>query len=137
MKFLEGQQKAHPDFHYQQIFALFKFLKENKLEQELARPILAVLRMHPNMDLNSILTSLKFKRRTYDDLLAPVGFLQEKFQEIRRKEGLTITRNWLMGQVRSQAIGNIPLKEYADLVSRQVQINGDNDPENQTNPATS
>jgi glutamyl-tRNA(Gln) amidotransferase subunit E len=72
------------------------------------------------MDFASILTSLKFKKRSQDELLAPVSFLIGKFREIRKSDNSSVTLNWLMGQIQKQALGNISLSEYSSLI--QVQI---------------
>jgi glutamyl-tRNA(Gln) amidotransferase subunit E len=75
---------------------------------------------YPKMDFTSILTSLKFKKRTREELLAPVSFLIGKFREIRKSDNPEVTLNWLMGQIRSQTLGNIPLNEYSKMIEVQI-----------------
>lgn len=120
LKHLEGQKKPHKEFSPQKIYDLFSFIRSNRLDPEIAGPILAVLMDYPKMDFPSILTSLKFKKRTHEELLAPVSFLIGKFREIRKSDHPEVTLNWLMGQIRKQALGNIPMNEYSRLI--QVQI---------------
>ena len=120
LKHLEGQSKPHADFTQQKIYDLFAYIHKNKLDPEIAKPMVAVLMEYPKMDFSSILTSLKFKKRSREDLLAPVSFLVGKFREIRKSKNPDITIHWLMGQIRSQAIGNIPLDEYSRLISNQI-----------------
>ena len=117
---LEGQKDPHPEFTYNKIYGLFSFLKKNQLDPELAKNMLGVLVQHPNMEFNSVLTSLNFRRLTKDALIAPVGFLIEKFKEIRKSEEKNKTRKWLMGQLRKQAIGNISLSEFSQLVDKEI-----------------
>ena len=52
---------------------------------------------------------LRFKKRQEDELLAPIGFLYEKYRDTARSEKREDAVNWLMGQVQRQAVGNIPL----------------------------
>ena len=120
LKYLEGQKQPHKEFSPEKIYDLFSFIRSNRLDQAIARPILAVLMDYPKMDFASILTSLKFKKRSQDELLAPVSFLIGKFREIKKSDNSSVTMNWLMGQIRKQALGNIPLNEYSRLI--QVQI---------------
>ncbi len=120
LKHFEGQSKPHADFTQQKIYDLFAYIHKNKLDPAIAKPVLAVLMEYPKMDFSSILTSLKFKKRSREDLLAPVSFLVGKFREIRKSKNPDITIHWLMGQIRSQAIGNIPLDEYSRLISNQI-----------------
>ncbi len=111
LKNIEGKKTTHPDFSYEKIFDLFNFLKKNKIEITISKNMLPIIYEYPNMDFDSVLTILKFKRRTKQDLLAPIDFLIEKFKEIKISKRDDVIINWLMGQIHSQAIGNILLKD--------------------------
>jgi glutamyl-tRNA(Gln) amidotransferase subunit E len=119
-KHLEGRKAPHQEFTYSKIFGLFAFLKKKKLDPELAKGMLEILFDHPNMEFNSVLTSVNFRRLKKEALLAPVGFLINKFREIRYSDDNLKTKNWLMGQLRKQAIGNISLSEYSKLVEKEI-----------------
>ena len=121
LKHLEGQKQPHKEFSPDKIYNLFSFIRSNNLDQAIAKPILTILMDYPNMDFNSILTSLKFKRCTQEELLAPVSFLIGKFREIRKSENPDVTIHWLMGQIRNQALGNISMKEYSQLIEKQIE----------------
>lgn len=120
LKHLEGQKQPHKEFSPQKIYDLFSFIRSNRLDQAIARPILAVMMDYPKMDFTSILTGLKFKKRSQDELLAPVSFLIGKFREIRKSDNSAVTLHWLMGQVRTQALGNLPMNEYSRMIQVQV-----------------
>jgi glutamyl-tRNA(Gln) amidotransferase subunit E len=120
LKHLEGQKQPHKEFSPQKIFDLFSFIRANRLDPAIAKSILTILMDYPKMDFTSILTSLKFKKRTQEELLAPVSFLFGKFREIRKSDHPGVTLNWLMGQIRNQALGNIPLNEYSQLIEIQI-----------------
>jgi glutamyl-tRNA(Gln) amidotransferase subunit E len=121
LKHLEGQKQPHKEFSAQKIYDLFSFIRSNRLDPAIAKPILAILMDYPKMDFTSILTSLKFKKRTRDELLAPVSFLIGKFREIRKSDHPDVTLNWLMGQIRRQALGNISLNEYSQLIKVNIE----------------
>jgi len=121
LKHLEGQKKPHKEFTQKKIHALFGYIHKNHLDPAIAGPMLSILMDYPKMDFPSILTSLKFRKRSKDDLLAPVSFLIEKFKEIRKSKDQEAILNWLMGQIRSQALGNIPLSEYSQLIGIQIK----------------
>jgi len=120
LKHLEGQKQPHKEFSPQKIYDLFGFIRSNRLDPAIAKPILAILMDYPKMDFTSILTSLKFKKRTQEELLAPVSFLIGKFREIRKSDHSEVMLNWLMGQIRNQALGNIPLSEFSQLIEVQI-----------------
>ena len=70
-----------------------------------------------------MLTTINFKPETKKDLIARVGFLKQKFDKIRKSDSLQDEINWIMGQVRPSAIGNINLTELMNEVSK---ISGQN-----------
>ncbi|MDD2812006.1 MAG: Glu-tRNA(Gln) amidotransferase subunit GatE [Bacteroidales bacterium] len=121
LKHLEGKIRKHSDFNYQKIAALFNFINKNQLDTAIAKPMVTIMMQNPKMDFDSILTSLKFKKRSREELLAPVGFLVGKFREIRKNDDPNVVLHWLMGQVRRQAMGNIPLSEYSSLISKLIE----------------
>jgi len=84
--------------------------------------MLPIIYQHPNMDFDSVLTSLNFKRRSKDELIAPVDYLLEKFREIKVTKGDSpeIALNWVMGQLNRQALGNVDLKELKKSVEKKL-----------------
>ncbi len=116
-KNIEGKKKAHKDFSYNIIRKLFTYIREEDLDPNIAGPMIKILYEHPKMRYESILTTLNFKRKSMDDLLAPLDFLYKKFLDIKLSNGKDVEVNWLMGQVRRQAIGNVDLA----LLSKQIE----------------
>lgn len=120
LKYREGKTRVHKDFTYDHLHRMFGFIVKERLDIEIARPMLSVIMEHPNMDFQSVLTSLKFKKRSKETLLAPVQFLAEKFRETRLKAENGTIRNWLMGQIRNQAVGNVSLAELSSMVKKII-----------------
>lgn len=120
LKFVEGHHEKGEHFDYMQIVELFNYLKKEKLAENLAEHMLPVLYEHPKMDFDSILTSIEFKRIDKADILARIPFLSEKFDEIRRKKGDQFKVNWIMGQLRKQAVGNMEMTELLPEIQKQV-----------------
>jgi glutamyl-tRNA(Gln) amidotransferase subunit E len=119
LKFVEGHLPKAPDFSYDKIEWLLEELRHNNLQTELIRPMLGVVYQHPKMDFESILVSIGYKKITRDKLLENVEFLRRKYDSIRVSENGGGFSNWLMGQLRSQAIGNIGLKELKLLIQAE------------------
>lgn len=122
LKHIEGTIAMHNDFNYQRIVEIFKFLKKEKLEFNLAEYMLPIVFEYPNMDLTSVLTSIGFKSRTKDDLLAPVDYLIEKFKEIKtsKADSKEIVVSWVMGQLHKQAVGNVNLKDLRKAIEAKI-----------------
>jgi glutamyl-tRNA(Gln) amidotransferase subunit E len=121
LKRVEGRNAKHIDFTFEKMYDLFAFLRKENLDISLSKSMLPIVYEHPKLDFNSVLTTLKFKRWKNEELLAPIEFLNEKFKEIRKsdKEGVVI--DWLMGQIRRQAIGNISMSELRSQIEKIVK----------------
>ncbi len=122
LKFVEGKMEKHKDFSYNRIVEMFEFINKQKLQPSIAKLMLPIIYQHPNMDFESVLTSLPFKKRTKDDLIAPVDYLLEKFREIKvsKSDSPEIALNWVMGQLNRQALGNIDLKELRKSIEKKM-----------------
>ena len=116
LKFVEGHFIPAAEFNYKIVYALLKFLKEKKLNYELARRMLPVVYQYPKMDFDSVLTSIKFKSINREEIFSHIPFLKKKFAEIRFSKGEIQEVSWIMGQLRKMAIGNICLKELAEKI---------------------
>lgn len=112
-KHIEGQNNM-PEANYAGIiFKLFMFLKNNKLNPELAEYMITVIHEHPKMDFESVLESIHFKKTSKDDLTSLIPFLRKKFRETARVASDENEVNWIMGELRKKAVGNMELKELA------------------------
>jgi len=116
LKYVEGHYQAGAEFNYDVIYDLFKFIKDEKLHVNIAEEILPMVYQHPRMQLTSVLEDVKFKKRTKEELTAPIGFLLEKFKEIGNNKPKDAKVNWVMGELRKQALGNIDLKELRKTI---------------------
>ncbi len=116
LKFTEGHYKPHSPFDYWRIYDMFKFIKNNGLVENIAPAMLPLVYTYPQMDFDSILNLLKFKKRSKEEITAPIRFLKEKYKEIGKKLTDEATVKWVMGELHNQAIGNMNLKELYEIV---------------------
>ncbi|HRZ78341.1 MAG TPA: hypothetical protein P5248_13285, partial [Bacteroidales bacterium] len=115
VKWAEGRRKPSPEISYEVIFALFRYLKKEGLQPELAYRMLPLIFEHPKMDFESVLNVLKFKRISKEDLISNIPFLREKFRKISISQGEGAEGRWIMGQLWKMACGNMPLSELSAL----------------------
>ena len=111
MKHLEGQFIPSSVFNYNRIYDLFSYLKNSNLQKEIIFKMLPVAYQYPNMDFDSILLEIDFKRISTQDLLKSIPTLKAKFNEISKTSDKNAETNWIMGELRSLAVGNIDLCE--------------------------
>lgn len=120
LKHIEGKYKKHEDFKYNRIVKMFEYIQENKLHYAISKLMLPILIEHPNMDFSSILTSINFKKRSLEELLAPVDYLNEKFRETNSQIHNEKVVNWIMGQLHKQATGNLALSELKTKIEKAI-----------------
>jgi len=120
-KNIEGKKPKHIKFTYEKIYGLFRFLKENDLEPTIAKLMIPDIYDHPEIQFGSVLIDLNYKKRSMNDVIAPIDFLSEKFKEIRISDNENADINWLMGQLHRQAIGNVKLASLRNEIEKKVR----------------
>jgi glutamyl-tRNA(Gln) amidotransferase subunit E len=116
LKWIQGHHKTTKDFSFEKVYELLAFLKSQDIIHELAWKMLPILYEHPNMDFESILTTIRFKKKKKEEVIAPIRFLKEKYKEVGRNKLPEEEANWVMGEMRKQAEGNMPLNELKKIV---------------------
>jgi glutamyl-tRNA(Gln) amidotransferase subunit E len=111
LRHVENNSRFSREFEYPMVFAMFRYLKQNELDLELANTMLWELYRHPKMDFDSILTTLNFKRIPKEEIEARIPFLREKYKEIATSGDPGAEARWIMGELRKTAAGNIKLSD--------------------------
>lgn len=122
LKFVEGQVVRAPGFRYAQLHDLFRNTRERGLDKALIPPMLPIIYAHPKMDMDSMLNLLHFKPQDEADLMNTLGFLNKKFDAIRVSKSADARIHWLMGQLRPNALGNLPmtrLRQQLEQMNKQ------------------
>nr|NQU90251.1 Glu-tRNA(Gln) amidotransferase subunit GatE [Bacteroidota bacterium] len=121
LKFVEGHYTPADEFKYKILYSLFRFLKEQNLDFELSRKMITIVYEHPKMEFESVLNTLNFKRIPKDEIVSKIEFLKEKFYKIRYSEKDSDALDWIMGQLRPSAIGNISMTELSNEVLKVLE----------------
>ncbi len=116
-KFIEGHYARAAQFEEKMIFGMFKFLKQKRIGFEIGKYILPQIYEHPKMDFESVLDSISFKKIPESEILSLVPFLKKKFSETAINPTPGNEKNWIMGELRKKAVGNIELKKLASLLN--------------------
>jgi len=72
------------------------------------------------MEFESILTTLNFKPVKKQEIFSKISFLKEKFDKIRISDKRQDAIDWMMGQLRPSALGNVALGELVKEVEKVV-----------------
>jgi len=118
LKHYEGRLVPSSPFDYSRIFELFAFVLRRKLRRDIMKKMLPVVYQYPNMDFESVLTTIDYRTATEEEILAHIPLLKEKFLEISKLKEPRAMELWVMGKLRPTALGNIALKELKELINQ-------------------
>ncbi len=121
LKHIEGTHTRSPEFDFERIFTLLKYLKGKKLDLTLAKVMLPEVYRHPQMDCDSILATLNFRIIAKSDILAKVAPLVKIAKETDVGPEAEARFRWIMGELRNASLGNISLTKLAEHVRECVQ----------------
>ncbi len=119
-KYLEGRQPWAIGFSYNKIYGLLKFIRDKKLFPEIARIMLPLIYEHPNIDFESVLLTINYRRRNEAEILENLPVLRRKFKQINKSKDPSAAERWIMGQLAKLAVGNIPLKKLEERVAKEL-----------------
>ena len=68
------------------------------------------------MDFESILKEINFKKVNKDEILDGIPILIDKFKDESRNYGEKNMVDWVMGQLRKQAVGNMNLSKLSKYI---------------------
>jgi len=118
VKWVEGQYKPTADFDYKIVYAMLRFIKQRNLDLGIARRMLPLVYQYPKMEFESVLTSINFNKVSKDVIVSKIPFLRKKFAEIRLSKGPDVEHDWIMGQLRRQAEGNMSMPELHEAIGK-------------------
>ena len=114
------KRNPEPYFIFEKIRQLLLFVEQRKLGNEILKKMLPVIYSHPNMDFDSVLTTIDFREQRIEEILEFLPALRRKYLEIRKREGREAKIRWVMGQMRKRAVGNVSLRELHERVSKEI-----------------
>lgn len=116
LKYLQGHIVPPSEFDYEKIYELFDYIKKNNINPEIAYDLMPILYSHPKMDMVSVFETYGFKKYTREKISSYIPFLHNKFKTIASSHDKDAEFRWMMKELRKIAIGNIPMKELAEIV---------------------
>ncbi|MGB5107087.1 MAG: Glu-tRNA(Gln) amidotransferase subunit GatE [Candidatus Zixiibacteriota bacterium] len=120
LKNLQGRKKASVDFNFEKIRQLLLFVEQRNLGNEILKKMLPEVYEHPNMDFDSVLTTIDFREQRIDEILEFLPALRRKYLEIRKREDDEAKIRWVMGQMRKRAVGNVSLRELHGRITKEI-----------------
>ena len=115
LKHVEGHFRRSPQFTYAHVYELFTRVYASRLDWRIIERLLPVLYQQPQLEWNQMLDHISFRPMTPQLILARIPALAEKFAAgVARPESRS---DWIMGQLRPLALGNMSLSELRQQIS--------------------
>ena len=123
LKHIEGQYPASPDFTYDKVFGLVRFLQQEEIDLALAGAMLSEVYQHPQMDFESVLAAIEFKRIPREEILGKIPYLlgiaEQSYNNLEKDARI----RWMMGELKKAALGNMPLAELNEYINGKITRN--------------
>ena len=97
--------------------ALAAFLKTRGLDRDLLRAAAPEALRHPTKDFESILTDLGYRPLQNKTILKRIPALRNTFDRHSKTDRPRARRDWIMGQLRPLALGNLSLRDLSRIVA--------------------
>ena len=112
--------KSKNKVNYDRILEMLQFIKTNNLENEIAFKILPELFKTPDTKFETILTDLKFKRYTKEEIMLKIDSLNKEFGKVAKNKTKENKISWIMEELRNIAVGNIDFSELYKLIKENI-----------------
>jgi len=120
LKVLEGRKPWTVGFSNSKVYGLARFVKDRGLDKDILPALLPVVYEHPNMVFESVLTTIGYRPVQVQEVLEHVPALKEKFKDVCTSSAPNACADWIMGNLRKLALGNMPLAELRRIVDKEV-----------------
>ncbi len=120
LKRLEGCKPWTPGFSYSKIYGLARFVADLGLDNAILKEMLPVVYEHPNIVFDSVLTTIGYSKISREQILSHVPILRQKFNDVCTSKNPNACTDWIMGNLRKMALGNICLAELRAAIDKGV-----------------
>jgi glutamyl-tRNA(Gln) amidotransferase subunit E len=120
LKSLEGRFPGWPYLPEDSLKSLIASVQEKKLTPDIIEILVPVWYYQPDAALDRLLDLIGYRKIVTEEIIARIPQLRHEFVRLSNRTAPDAEFHWLMGQLRPLALGNLPLKELAGLVSREV-----------------
>lgn len=98
------------------ILDLVREVRKRQLKTEILKPILQYAFAAPQTSFDELLNRIGYSPASESEILAIVPDLLERFEPRERRPSGHAVRDWVMGELRSAALGNVSLSKLAKSI---------------------
>jgi glutamyl-tRNA(Gln) amidotransferase subunit E len=102
----------------ERFIALLAYARERGLERDILKVMVPSALMEPQRSFEKILDDIDYHPIPEEEIVARIPELREAFERRRTTDRPFACRDWVMGQLRPLALGNIRLAKLAQAIER-------------------
>lgn len=118
LKHLEGKYNKKIDSKI--LYNMLSFLKQEKIEQNIANKMLSKLFNYPSNDFDEILAMLNFKKYSENEIIEKINKLSIEFDKVANNNNKENKISWIMGELCNFAIGNMSLNKLQKEITNKI-----------------
>ena len=118
LKFIEGHYKRGKGFTYNRVYDMLQYLQQQGIDKEYAYKMLPEVYSNPNEDFSSIIKRLGYVKTEQKTIIATMEGLRTKSKTSCKSHNEVAQTRWLMGQLKTTALGNINMEELYKMVKK-------------------
>jgi len=99
---------------------LFVNVHKKKLHREILKVLITAMAENHTGSMETLLQYIDFKSRSKQEITSEIQKLNETFKKNSKTDSPKAEVNWIMGQLRKKAVGNIDLSELRDIVEGKL-----------------
>jgi len=102
----------------ERFIALLSYVREHSLDRDILKVMAPSALLEPQRSFEKILDDIDHRPISEEELIARIPELREAFERRRTTDRPFASRDWIMGQLRPLALGNIRLAKLAQAIER-------------------
>ncbi len=125
--FAHSLRSLHGDrslpFKPERLSELIDFISSKGIAFDIIYEILPIFYDNPKMLFSSLLTLAGYNKMSRDEIIKEIPILHQMYQGFRHKSKNQprAERDWIMGRLRKDALGNFPLSELEKFVMKEIR----------------
>jgi len=124
LKHIMGQYASAIPFDFNKIYDLIAYAQQNHLTFDILPDMLKVIYQQPRIEFDSVLNLIEFEEYNKNAILKNIKSLRSIFNGITHSRNPQAEWKWIMGNLRSIALGNMPLRELSQIVAQELKEEG-------------
>ncbi len=116
LKHMEGQHNELPENICDKISSIFRYISEKGIPEEIVKYMLPELIVSPDTDPLNMKALSYCGKLSKDTIISKIPELRNEYKKISHSSGENSETLWIMGQLKSRALGNIELKTLRAVI---------------------